>query len=283
MTVCIAASCDSGRALVVASDRMLSAPFLTLEFDHADAKIDPIGSHCVALTAGDALSVQEIIIGGLGVTAQLQNPSVQLIAQNIRDRFAAVRKQRINEIVLGPRGLDFDAFYTGGMIRALPPELAMLIDQQVQQMALGSDIILAGLDGSGAHIFAIGDPGAMSCFDRLGYHSVGSGHRHALLALVSRSQHMSNDLNTTVFNVFRAKRAAELAPGVGQATEMRVVTAHGIHSISAEQLEALDQILSEDVKPKETTSGAINGMQFVEGQQNGKGKAANRGGAAGAG
>lgn len=67
MTICIAALCDGGRSLVAASDRMLSAPFLTLEFDHRDAKIDPIGPHCVALSAGDALSVQDIIVGGLGL------------------------------------------------------------------------------------------------------------------------------------------------------------------------------------------------------------------------
>lgn len=271
MTVCIAAACQNGLAAVVASDRMLSAPFLTIEFDHPDAKIDMIGGRCVALTAGDALSVQDILAGGLGVAAQLQDPTVELIAEHVRKRFVEVRKRRINEMVLGPRGLDFDLFYSGA-IQRLPPELAMFLDAQIQQAQLGSSIILAGVDASGAHIFAVEDPGATLCFDRLGYHSVGSGHRHALLTLVSRSQHKTTDLFTTMFNVFAAKKAAELAPGVGTATEMRVITPEGVQVLDQEQITRLDQIFSEDVKPKESTSSAIADMKPKEGPENDKGK-----------
>jgi hypothetical protein len=260
MTVCIAATCENGQAVVVASDRMLSAPFLTIEFDHPDAKIDLIGGRCVALTAGDALSVQDILVGGLGVAAQLQDPTVELIAQHVRNRFVEVRKRRINEMVLGPRGLDFDMFYAGG-IQRLPPELAMFLDSQIQQAQLGSSIILAGVDASGAHIFSVEDPGATACFDRLGYHSVGSGHRHALLTLVSKAQHKTTDLFTTMFNVFVAKKAAELAPGVGNATEMRVVTPQGVNIIGQEDIAKLEQIFAEDVKPKESTSEAILAMK----------------------
>lgn len=266
MTVCIAAACDNGQAVVVASDRMLSAPFLTIEFDHPDAKIDLIGSKCVALTAGDALSVQDILVGGLGIAAQLQDPTVDLIAQHVRNRFVEVRKRRINELVLGPRGLDFDMFYAGG-IQRLPGELAMFLDSQIQQAELGSSIILAGVDASGAHIFAVEDPGTTACFDRLGYHSVGSGHRHALLTLVSRSQHKTADIYTTMFNVFAAKRAAELAPGVGNATEMRVVTPQGVQQITPDEIVRLEQIYSEDVKPRETTSAAISDMKPAEGKK----------------
>lgn len=271
MTVCIAAACENGQAAIVASDRMLSAPFLTIEFDHPDAKIDMIGGRCVALTAGDALSVQDILVGGLGVAAQLQDPTVELIAQHVRNRFVEVRKRRINEMVLGPRGLDFDLFYAGG-IQRLPGELAMFLDAQIQQAQLGSSIILAGIDGSGAHIFAIEDPGTTQCFDRLGYHSVGSGHRHALLTLVAKAQHKTADLYTTIFNVFSAKKAAELAPGVGSATEMRIITRQGVQAVGSEMVERLEQIFLEDVKPKESTSSAILALKPAP-EAKGKGKA----------
>jgi hypothetical protein len=276
VTVCIAAACENGQIAVVASDRMLSAPFLTIEFDHPDAKIDLLGNRCVALTAGDALSVQDILVGGLGVASQLQDPAVELIAQHVRNRFAEVRKRRINEMILGPRGMDFDMFYAGG-IQNLPRELGMFLDSEIQQARLGSSIILAGVDASGAHIFAIEDPGATQCFDRLGYHSVGSGHRHALLTLVSRGQHLTDNLSTTVFNVFAAKRAAELAPGVGTATEMRVISTNGgVFQLSQDDIDRLDIILQEDVKPRETTSEAISKLAYGR-QDNGKGKGA-RGG-----
>jgi hypothetical protein len=57
MTICVAANCAKSRAVVVASDRMLSAEFLTLEFDHPDAKIEEISPTCVALTAGGCFGV----------------------------------------------------------------------------------------------------------------------------------------------------------------------------------------------------------------------------------
>ena len=116
MTICIAASCDDGQSVVVASDRMLSAPFLTVEFDHPDAKIDQIDNRCVALSAGDALCVQDVLIGGLGAASQLQNPSIRTLAEQIKRQFCDVRKQLINDHILGPRGIYFDSFYKGGMI-----------------------------------------------------------------------------------------------------------------------------------------------------------------------
>ena len=269
MTVCIAATCGDGRALVVASDRMLSAPFLTLEFDHADAKIDRIGNSCVALTAGDALSVHDVLAGGFGIATQLIDPQVEFIAEQIKNRFVVVRKRRIDDIILGPRGFDFDSFYAVG-IKSLPGDLAMLIDSQIQQHQLGSSLILAGVDATGAHIYAIGDPGATQCFDRLGYHSIGSGHRHALLTLVSRQQHKSTDVHTTIFNVFTAKRSAELAPGVGAATEMRVITKEGVVSLTADKIARLETIFREDVKPRESTSDAIRQLHEEEASQDAK-------------
>ena len=101
VTVCIAASCAGGTAVVVASDRMLSAPFLTVEFDHQDAKIDQIGANCVALSSGDALCVQDILIGGLGAAHQLQNPPIATLAEQIKIEFCSVRKNRVNDLILG--------------------------------------------------------------------------------------------------------------------------------------------------------------------------------------
>ena len=126
MTICIATSCDGGKAIVVASDRMLSAPFLTVEFDHQDAKIDQIGNNCVALSAGDALCVQDVLMGGIGAASQLQNPSIKTLADQVKHQFCDIRKQRINDFVFGPRGIDFDGFYQGGMISRFPQDLSML-------------------------------------------------------------------------------------------------------------------------------------------------------------
>lgn len=251
MTICIAANCAKGEAVVVASDRMLSAPFLTLEFDHPDAKIDLISQTCVALTAGDALTAHDVLAAGPGLAGQLQNPLIQHFADHVRQKFVESRRRLANEQILEPRGLSFESFYRHGGISQLPPDLAMLLDNHIQQMRLEVSIIVAGIDQGGAHIYDIEDPGTSYCYDRVGYHAIGSGHRHALLTLVAHSQHVNTGLNQTIFNVYCAKRASEIAPGVGLATEMRVITrTGGVKSLSSEELSGLAPLYDKRMNPK---------------------------------
>ena len=266
MTICISASCNDGRTIVVASDRMLTAPFLTVEFDHQDAKIYQIGRNCVALSSGDALCVQEILVGGVGAASQLQNPLVKTLADQIKMQFCEVRKQRINDLFLGPRGVDFDSFYQRGMINQFPQDLSMFIDSQVQKYKLETMILVAGVDDSGAHIYCVEDPGALSCFDRLGYHAIGSGHRHAVLKLVALGQHQQKSINETIFNVYCAKRVAELAPGVGQATSMKIVSRGGTHAVEQEILDRLVPAYEQHANPvTDSIKKAVEGLPYDNG------------------
>lgn len=272
MTICIAANCAGGSGVVVASDRMLSAPFLLLEFDHPDAKIDIISNSCVALTAGDALAADSVLSAGPGLPGQMTNPLVSQFAEHVRQRFVEARRRLANEHILEPRGITFQDFYMGGLINRLPSDLALVLDNQVQELQLGVSILLGGVDRTGAHIYAIGDPGTSACYDRVSYHAVGSGHRHAMLTLVGYNQHRSIGINQTVFNVYCAKRAAEAAPGVGNATEMRIITADGIKSLSPEELAALSPLYERRVRPKlEDLEQAIVSLPYdLKGQPDGK-------------
>jgi len=272
MTICIAANCADARSVVVASDRMLSAPFLLLEFDHADAKIDEVSRTCVALTAGDALAADSVLAAGSGSPGQLSNPLISDFAEHVRQRFVDTRRRLANEHILEPRGISFQDFYMGGLINRLPGDLALVLDSQVQSMELGVTVLLAGVDQTGAHIYAVADPGTCACYDRVSYHAIGSGHRHALLTLVGYNQHRSVGVNQTVFNVYCAKRAAEAAPGVGTATEMRVITTSGIKSLSSEELAALSPLYERRVRPKlDDVERAIAALPYDgKGQPDGK-------------
>lgn len=273
MTICIAANCANGQAVVVASDRMLSAPFLTLEFDHPDAKIDEVSRTCVALSAGDALASHDVLMDGAGFAGQLQNPMISNFADQLRQKFIEARRRRASEQVLEPRGLSFGEFYQGGAITRLPPDLAMLLDSHIQQLQLDVSLILAGVDQTGAHIYSLDDPGVCACYDRIGYHAIGSGHRHALLTLVALGHHRTIDVNHGVFNVYCAKRAAEAAPGVGMATEIRVITGAGIQPLDRGFLDKLSPLYDAKMNPKiaEVETG-INQLGFGK-PKNGDGKA----------
>ena len=222
MTICIAANFAGGVA--VAADRMISAPHLNLEFDHPSTKIRCISPSCVVLSAGDALVIDDLLMEGTGLAGQLQNPTVRIFADHLRSRYVHIRQQLANRRILEPRGLSFASFYREGGISRVPPELAMALDSNIQQSQLGIFLIVAGIDSSGPHIFGIDDPGQCVCFDPIGYHAIGSGQRHALLRLVGLNQHQNTSMDEALGNVYMAKRAAEVAPGVGAATDMLVIT-----------------------------------------------------------
>ena len=263
MTICIAATCADQTAVVAASDRMVSAPFLTLEFDHPDAKIDQLSRTCVGLTAGDALVATDLFTGFEGMVSQLQDPQVQLIVEQVKQRFVEIRRTLIDERVFRPRGISLFDFYSKGLITALPPDLAMVLDSQVQQGQLEAAVIVAGVDGSGSHIHGIEDPGTSSCYDRLGYHAVGSGYRHALLYLATAQQHWSSSINQTVHNVYEAKKQAELAQGVGDTTELRVITGTGIRPLTQSELNDLEELHEKRTAPAlNSLKNEIDGLPF---------------------
>ena len=258
MTICIAVNCEEG--VVLASDRMVSASYLDLEFDHPGIKIHPVLPTVTVLSAGDALVLHDILIEGAGFAGQMQQPMVDAIAEHVRQRFVSVRRELATQRLLEPRGLTFESFYQEGRIVALPPDMAVFLDSQIQQINLGISLIVAGIDRSGPHIHGIEDPGCSQCFDRIGYHAIGSGQRHALLTLINQGHHRATPLWETVGRVYTAKREAEKAPGVGSATDIWVITQEESRRLSNGELQNLsdwyqEQIKSRQLEPFQQTCG----------------------------
>ena len=226
MTVCIAAGCENGTAIVVASDWMLSAPHLAVEFDHPGSKIDQLNPRCAALSSGNALFVQDILADGYDVASKSEQtvPTIRELANGIKRGFRKTRIRRINELVFELHGTDFDTFYRNGDISRLPDVLAMALNAQTENLQLGTSLIVTGVDDTGAHIFGIQDPGSIDCWDRVGYHAIGIGAHHAMIKLVSMGQSILKSTPETIFNVYCAKKISESAPGVGTATTMKVIT-----------------------------------------------------------
>ena len=61
MTICIAAICDGGKHIVVAADRMFTAPPpISVELRRDESKIEALAPACVALSAGSSAYAFEI-------------------------------------------------------------------------------------------------------------------------------------------------------------------------------------------------------------------------------
>jgi 20S proteasome alpha/beta subunit len=186
MTICIATICEGGKALVLASDRMVTSPLLAIEFEHPCKKMTPISDGCFALTAGDALTHTELFNMVNEEINDHRMPSVDEVVSKIKECYHKRRKTDITENFLIPRGFNgFNEFYEAQ--RHLLPDLALTIQTQIEKYNYGLQILVAGMKGDMAHIYEIDDPGTSRCFDAIGYHAIGSGLPHAMYTLISRS------------------------------------------------------------------------------------------------
>ena len=243
MTVCIAALCregDESRA-VVATDRMVTFPGF-IEFEHATPKMLEASTRAIAMTAGDTLvgtrisrEVADSITGTIPVLE---------IAQRLAAHYDTTRKARMEQQILAPRGLDMGSYY--GAHATLNGQITLMIDQQMQQFVLGVELLLAGADDTGAHIYSVQHPGRPEYLhDVIGYAAIGSGTIHAVQSMIGFGHTSNADYQETVFRVYASKRRSEVAPGVGLDTDMAVLSAEGIHRFSDDELAQLRTIYEE--------------------------------------
>ena len=93
MTICLAAICDNGSRLVVASDSMITNPALSIEFEHLTKKMTELSDRCVALTAGDALAHTELFNSVQDEIEKLKSPTLKNIISKIKECYQEIRKR----------------------------------------------------------------------------------------------------------------------------------------------------------------------------------------------
>ena len=171
MTVCIGALCASpdGResgAAVVAADRMVTLGRIT-EFEHDVPKITTVADRVVALTSGDALRGAELA-RALVASLPSGDRALETVARVAVERYVELRRRQVEVEVFSPRGSTMADFYGGLQQRFVPP-LAGSIDQQVTSFNYGADLLIAGVDEHGAHLYHVHHPGDLSDFARIGF------------------------------------------------------------------------------------------------------------------
>jgi len=254
MTVCIAALCSEGKSCVVGADRQITFPAMSLEYEHHDRKIDVLTSRCAVLSSGDSAVAAEVI----EKTRQLlkaTNPSnIAQIAESLRDVYIAIHQERAENIVLKPRGFTLKEFKEKGA--QLPPQAYTTIDQTLFNFGLNLvEFLIVGDDSTGAHIFRVYYSGIaggnwLEWSDRLGQRAIGSGASHAAILLAIEGQHRDLSLYETLYNVYRAKKNSEIAPGVGNATDLAVISDGNIKLISTTLLGEFDSLRKADERNK---------------------------------
>lgn len=254
MTICIGVICENRTKGVVASDRMITERLLSVEFEHGERKFELLSEKCIGLSAGEALPPTEIFRNAKANIPDASN--IQGIAETVSKAFRDYKKKRIEALILRQRGLTVDDFLEKQ--RSLLPEIAIRLDQQISGFKMNLNILLVGVDQTGAHMFRIVDPGHSICFDRLGFHAIGSGLPHALATIIAYNYTPALSLKKSAYIVYEAKRNAEKAPGVGKELDLCVVDDNGVRDISNADIEILEKAY------KERTAIAISRSEKIE-------------------
>jgi hypothetical protein len=83
--------------------------------------------------------------------------------------------------------------------------------------------IFAGLDTSGAHIYSVRYDGILNCHDAVGFAAIGAGARHASSQFMLAKHGLTKPLADTLRLTYFAKKRSEVAPGVGEQTDMCLI------------------------------------------------------------
>ncbi|HSX25317.1 MAG TPA: hypothetical protein VLG69_05100 [Candidatus Andersenbacteria bacterium] len=255
MTICIASICDGGKKCVIAADREMTAQALSLEFEHRESKIDVLSKKCVAMSSGDALLASEIISRTRSKIPNNQDPSIVSIAESLRDAYMAIHIERAEAVILRPRGFTLQEFKERGALQ-LSPQVYQEITNQLFNFGIGIvEFLVTGVDESGAHIFRIHYNGLvggswLEWCDKLGHREIGSGASHASILLALEGQFSGFTVSETIYNVYSAKKSAELAPGVGPSTDLATISEDGVLFADKDMMESLSNLWQDTQKTK---------------------------------
>jgi hypothetical protein len=226
--------------LIAASDRMITAG--DIEFEQEQRKIHGLTSSVSVMIAGD-LSIQTDILLEVAdkvearVAAEPQNWwKVKDVADLFYERLSALKQRRAKEAILDPLGLDFDKLTSP----AVAPELAEQLAKEVLNFQIPRiEALVIGID-TRAHIYEVNNDG-VTCQDWTGFSSIGAGAWHANSQLMVAGHVKSRTMAETLMLVYTAKRRAEVAPGVGEQTDM-IVIGPQLGSTTAVGLEVMNEL-----------------------------------------
>lgn len=225
MTVCVGALCEGGNAVVVAADKMVTfgAPMSLQMEPPVLKKITQITEECVVLFSGSVPDAEEIIAAAKQQIKGLGKLPTSNVAEAVKNAYTALKAKRVQETILGPLiGADFVKFQSL-LVQSASSQMLQQLLAMVMQHNLQTEALVAGVDDLGAHLFAVAHPGVLLPMETTGYAAVGSGGIHAAVRLSLGQHNKVAPLLDTVYNVYEAKKAAEVAPGVGQMTDLAII------------------------------------------------------------
>jgi hypothetical protein len=228
MTVCAAAICDQGLAIVLAADKMVGKIFIEGELA---TKLQLIHPHWVY----DAVwrrhfSVVELADRARDELPQSKPASLETVAEIMQRNYEYIRAKRSEAEYLKPIGWTLERFGKEGAALLLPNYLEL--QDRLADYELPVEILVAGFDRNlvpPAKVFAMsaGNRGIPIRGDIPGFAAIGSGAIAAEYMMFFRDVSLKLPIRAAVYYVLEAKYFSEHASGIGPATDMFVLRCDG--------------------------------------------------------
>lgn len=277
MTVCIAAICRwvQGPTVLTVSDRQLTAGDVAFQPPHT--KVFTLSPSLLVLVAGDPLAQLELCrLAKIELQAKGIN-EVGAAASVYAQLFRAYRRNRNEEKYLAPLGLDLEQFISRQ--RDLNPETASQLYRDMLASDWDAQALIVGVDGTGAHIYLIDQPGTAVCQDGIGFAAIGEGYWHAQSEFMFARYDFTWPYPNALLLAYAAKRRAEAAASVGSSTDLFAVTEEGGVAEAPEGVHTYVRSLYEkwrsaDLRRRDAASSAfaaymMQASRETEGQQTG--------------
>ena len=263
MTICIGAICNKGKAVIVATDSMVTAQFPPLQFEQPSSKLETLTDKSVFLIADDILLAAEVLKRTKAKLSSSRSTRIDDITKTVCESYKEYRQEIIEEVYLKSRALNLQLFYREVLCAKLPKELASNLDTSIINFVLTVQLIVAGIDEMGGHIYIVSNPGVSSCHDKIGCVAIGSGAMYAISTFILSNFSIDFGINQGVYYAFESKMSAEKAPGVGTGTNMAIITFEGIRILTQQEIELLKETCIRVTKPRvEEKEKAIDALPF---------------------
>lgn len=257
MTICIAAigRNDDDEIIVAATDHMITMGSLG-QFEHTISKYKEINQNAIAMLSGIPLLFDDLIKMPDNVSAYFE------IKSQIKKNFKKKRNEIFQDHILDLYGISWKKFQDLA-IEAFPNTLIEEIMSKNTKFKLNSSILLAGFDNEKAIISEISEY-TFADFRDLNFHAIGSGSIQAVNTLMFQKHDKNDSLSSTIYDVYKAKRNAEVAQGVGKETELVILFKEaGCKTLTRESFMILNDIYNEEVKVGRTHTN-LNEIKFDE-------------------
>lgn len=118
--------------------------------------------------------------------------------------------------------------------------------KSITKARLNTAILLIGFEDNKAKISEISEAGIIS-FNQINFHTIGSGSIQAQNTLLFQKHSKNDDLKTTLYNVYKAKKNAEAMEGVGKETDIGYLNENKIKMLDKENIKILDDIYNTEL------------------------------------